>query len=75
MMGRLDVEPSAWCTNCSGTGKDPKKRTRKCPKCVNGKMMTCQSCYHVMPCPGTDTGIIDQSHCLLKKKSRYDLGD
>ena len=66
MMGRCDVEPTTKCPSCFGTGRDRKKRTRSCPRCQGvGKVMTCQNCYNVMPCPGTDPDMFDQSSCNL----------
>lgn len=69
MLGRSDVAPTTICPICFGTGRDIKKRKRKCPRCQGGgSVMTCQNCYHVMPCPGTDPNMFDQSSCLLPKR-------
>jgi DnaJ-class molecular chaperone len=64
MMGRLDIRLQGTCGTCNGTGKDPKKRTRKCPTCNgSGKKLVCQSCGEEMPCSGTDPNIFDQTYC------------
>lgn len=66
MEGRFDIE-YVDCTHCNKSGKDPKKRKRKCPIC-NGmkKQASCGTCGELMPCSGTDFGMMDQSVCALK---------
>ena len=63
MIGRDDVV-NVPCTHCKGTGRDPKKRTRPCPECQGTKhSLMCETCGCMMPCPGTDPNVFDQSHC------------
>jgi RecJ-like exonuclease len=45
MQEYVDVE----CTYCNKLGKDPRKRTRKCPKCNGrGTMRICKICKSVI---------------------------
>ena len=69
MDGRIDVARRMKCPNCFGTTKDPKKRSRKCSRCMGyGKVWSCLNCNCMMPCPGTDTNMFDQSSCNLPKR-------
>lgn len=66
MMGRMDTELRT-CPDCKGSGKDPKKRSRRCPGCrVPGRADFCKTCGDRMPCRGTDPGMCDQTFCNLK---------
>ena len=63
MLGRVDLV-SAECPDCDGSGKNPRKRKRPCPRCGGtGLVSCCSSCGHLMPCPGTDIDIFDQTYC------------
>jgi len=69
MMGRIDVRLSGFCKLCGGTGRDPKKRKRTCPKCFGSKMtLVCESCGEDMPCSGTRDDIFDQTYCMRGEK-------
>jgi hypothetical protein len=60
---------------CHGTGRDPKKRKRQCPKCIgfmSGFGERCTSCGEVMPCSGTDPNILDQTYCNKRKYVRQE---
>jgi len=64
MMGRIDVELRGCCDLCGGSGRDPCKRKRSCPKCRGtGKALVCTTCGERMPCSGTDPNIFDQASC------------
>jgi RecJ-like exonuclease len=67
MIGRTDLikEP---CQSCHGTKKDPKRRTRGCPRCNGtGKRLVCPDC-------GGEWGkeckelCMDQTTCMMEKK-------
>lgn len=65
MLGRMDLTTKT-CRVCKGTGRDPNKRARACPRCSgHGAEPYCTSCSNYMPCPGTDRNIMDQSYCRL----------
>lgn len=63
MEERIDVRTRT-CVNCSGSGKDPRKRKRPCPTCMGtGIRLYCTSCGEDMPCSGTLDNIMDQPLC------------
>ena len=63
-IGRTDTAYAGPCKHCHGSGKDPKKRTRVCPKCAGvGRQLICRTCGDDMPCRGTNPNIMDQSVC------------
>ena len=63
------------CPVCYGTGKDPKKRTRKCPQCDGrGRAAFCTRCGQLDPCPGIPTNVIDGT-CLRVGRSDPRTGD
>ncbi len=63
MLGRLDTEPTE-CPACLGKGKDTRNRKRPCPRCEGtGKVDRSRSCGHLIPCPGTDNNVFDQTYC------------
>ena len=65
MIGRTDVFNDATCLACNGTGRDRKKRSRKCPDCFgDGKALVCRTCGERMPCSGTRSDIMDQGVCM-----------
>ena len=71
MIGRLDVARTGKCPSCFGSKKDRRKRKRPCPKCMGyGTVWMCQNCLIIMPCPGTNSNILDQSRCNLPRRSR-----
>jgi len=68
MFGRMDLE-STTCLDCHGSGKDPRKRKRKCPRCDgSGSIARCRTCGHLMPCPGTLENVLDQGYCHTQNK-------
>jgi len=65
MFGRMDVSLGGTCPHCDGTGHDPKKRKRTCPKCYGSKKKAiCKTCGEDMPCSGTNPNILDQAVCM-----------
>ncbi len=68
MTGRQDVEYTATCLACNGSGRDRKNRKRKCPDCSRGKMGVCTTCGERMPCSGTLDGVMDQGVCASRMK-------
>lgn len=60
------------CIVCKGSTKDPRKRTRKCPKCSgSGKNMCCKFCKQEWPCDSMELdsevmGTIILKECDLK---------
>lgn len=64
MLGRMDLR-SEKCDLCGGSGNDPKKRTRQCPKCKGSKeKLVCKGCGEDWPCSGENPDILDQSYCI-----------
>lgn len=75
MLERSDVAWTGTCRTCLGNGRDPKKRTRKCPGCHgDGKAAVCQSCGEHMPCPGTRLDVMDQGSCDQTRRAETLLG-
>lgn len=63
MFGRMDLVPSI-CPDCNGSGKDKKKHKRPCLRCDGtGVVARCNSCGFLMPCPGTNNNVFDQTYC------------
>ena len=68
MFPRLDLV-SVQCPECRGSGKSPRNRKRPCIRCSGDKVISkCKSCGCLMPCPGTDEGVFDQTYCSLPDK-------
>jgi len=66
MLERLDLG-NAVCPLCAGTGRDPKKRKRACPRCSgDGKVSCCTTCGELMPCSGTLPDTYDQTYCARR---------
>ena len=60
MIGQLTKYTDYACTECGGTGKNPKKRTRTCASCNGiGKELVCSNCLNKMPCGGVPENVID----------------
>jgi len=52
------------CPVCGGSGRDPKKRKLRCPRCYgHGKNIVCGECGKDWPCDGYDPKVFDQSRC------------
>jgi len=75
MFGRMDLAPAV-CPDCTGSGKDPRKRKRQCLRCGGtGRVECCSSCGHLMPCPGTNDKVFDQSYCNKPNDRAQILGE
>jgi hypothetical protein len=62
MLGRMDLVRRT-CPHCSGTGKDPKKRTRPCPTCSGEKKaLFCRQCGGLYGEDCVDT-MLDETYC------------
>jgi len=65
MIGRLDTKKGI-CPDCNGTGRDPKKRTRKCSGCDGTAMVeVCTACGYIVG-RGCSSQALDSSYCEMK---------
>ena len=65
------------CPTCKGTGKDPRKRKRKCPeidqgRCVHGRQVVCDNCLHPFPCHGMGPDLLCGQTCSRRRAPRIE---
>ncbi|CAB4203377.1 hypothetical protein UFOVP1382_12 [uncultured Caudovirales phage] len=73
MMGQDTRYSDAPCPACTGTGKNPRNRKKKCEPCGGvGKQIVCDRCFKPWPCDGMQPYVIDGS-CTNPRHPREEV--
>ncbi len=73
MMGQTTRYSDTPCPVCTGTGKNPRNRKKKCEPCHGtGKQIICDNCLQPWPCAGIRPHVIDGC-CTLPRAAREEV--